>query len=205
MSPELIERSAVLRVLHPSANPDSMVSQLDVSSASPAPPSSRPWLQVVRGNLQIFTCTYRSFFTHVMAQALRAAGQGTSVLVVQFLKGGIHQGPHRPVQLNQHLDWLRCDTPSCIQSLPATAAEQAAVTELWAHTRAVVLAGQYALVVLDELSVAIQLGLIPAAEVMDLIHQRPPHVDVILTGPDMPAHLLDLADQVTELRRHPLP
>ena len=182
-----------------------MVSQIDVSVAPTPLPGSRPWLQVVRGSLHVFTCAYRSFFTHVMAQALQAAGQGTAVLIVQFLKGGINQGVQHPTQLNQNLDWLRCDTESCIQTLPVSATEQAAVQALWHHTQTVVLAGEYALVVLDELSVAVQLGLIPEAEVVELIQQRPAYVDVILTGPDMPSSLLEVADQVTELRRHPLP
>ena len=46
----------------------------------------------VAGLVQVFTSTQRSFFTSVMANALRMAGQGTSVLIVQFLKGGINQG-----------------------------------------------------------------------------------------------------------------
>ena len=55
--------------------------------------------------------------------------------------------------------------------------------------------------VLDELSLAIHLGLIPEAEVIDLMQKRPRHVDMILTGPEMPQSLIDRADQVTELRR----
>ena len=46
----------------------------------------------VEGLIQVFTNSQRSFFTSVMAQALRIAGQGTPVLIVQFLKGGIRQG-----------------------------------------------------------------------------------------------------------------
>jgi len=53
--------------------------------------------------VQVFTCSHRSF-TGVMAQALTVAGQGTSVLVVQFLKGGIGQGYDHPIQLGQNLD-----------------------------------------------------------------------------------------------------
>ncbi|NJK41825.1 MAG: P-loop NTPase family protein, partial [Acaryochloridaceae cyanobacterium SU_2_1] len=46
----------------------------------------------VEGLVHLFTAPHRSFFTNVMAQALQAAGQGTRVLVVQFLKGGINMG-----------------------------------------------------------------------------------------------------------------
>jgi len=33
------------------------------------------------------------------------------------------------------------------------------------------------------------------------LKQRPRQVDVILTGPEMPQAILDVADQITELRR----
>jgi cob(I)alamin adenosyltransferase len=47
----------------------------------------------------------------------------------------------------------------------------------------------------------VELGYLPAAEVMATLEKRPSHVDVILTGPAMPASLMAMADQVTQLRR----
>jgi cob(I)alamin adenosyltransferase len=155
----------------------------------------------VEGTVQVFTCPHRSFFTGVMAQALRLAGQGTRVLVVQFLKGGIGQGADRPIQLAQTLDWIRCDLPRCIDNSQVDAVELQSLHQLWQHTQTAVLQSRYDLVVLDELSLAMNFGLIEPAQVLALLQQRPPHVDVILTGPDMPAAILSEADQVTQLRR----
>jgi cob(I)alamin adenosyltransferase len=56
-------------------------------------------------------------------------------------------------------------------------------------------------VVLDELSLAINFGLIPQDEVLAFLKERPRQVDIILTGPDMPQVLLDVADQITEIRQ----
>lgn len=155
----------------------------------------------VEGLVQVFTCSHRSFFTNVMAQALRIAGQGTPVLVVQFLKGGIGQGYDHPVQLGQNLDWIRCNLPRCIDTPHLDEEETQSLLELWDYTRAIVLEGKYELVVLDELSLAVNFGLIADTEVLLFLKQRPHHVDVILTGPEMPRSLLDVADQITELRR----
>lgn len=129
------------------------------------------------------------------------AGQGNSVLVVQFLKGGIGQGYENPVQLGQRLDWLRCDLPRCIDTPHLEAEEVTALLELWQHIQHAVLQGKYSLVVLDELSLAIKFNLIEEAEVLAFLKKRPSHVDVILTGPEMPQSLMDIADQITELRR----
>lgn len=174
-----------------------MVSQLEAPTRS----SNHSLPYAIEGLVQVFTCPHRSFFTSVMAQALRIAGQGTPALVVQFLKGGIGQGYQHPMQLAQHLDWIRCNLSRCIDRADLAEAEQLALQELWQHTQEVVAQSKYALVVLDELSLAINFGLISEAEVLSFIKQRPSQVDLILTGPEMPQAILDVADQITELRR----
>lgn len=174
-----------------------MVAQLE----TPALNSSRRIPSSVEGLVQVFTSAHRSFFTSVMAQALRIAGQGTPVLVVQFLKGGINQGHERPTQLGQNLDWIRCDLPRCIDTPQLDEEEKQALQQLWQYTQTVIFEGKYSLVVLDELSLAINFGLIPEEEVLALIENRPHQVDIILTGPEMPQAILDSADQITEIRR----
>ncbi|MFE4106745.1 P-loop NTPase family protein [Almyronema epifaneia] len=179
-----------------------MVSQLRVAAQSEPGSRVHPLFQSIEGTIQVFTSAHRNFFTNVMVQALRTAGQGTPVLVVQFLKGGIHQGPTQPMQLGQNLDWLRCGLPGCIQQGDVDAAAAAAITELWDHTQALVMQERYTLVVLDELSLAIKFGLIAEAAVLEFLRDRPSQVDVVLTGPEMPTAILEMADQVTQLRRN---
>lgn len=174
-----------------------MVSQLETPSLSSEPSLSYS----VEGLVQVFTCSHRSFFTSVMAQALRIAGQGTPVLIVQFLKGGIGQGYEHPMQLGRNLNWVRCNLPRCIDTPHLDESETQSLLELWQHTKDVVSQGNYSLVVLDELSLAINFGLIPEEEVLTFLQERPSHIDVILTGPEMPQSILDIADQITELRR----
>ncbi|MBD2385819.1 P-loop NTPase family protein [Cylindrospermum sp. FACHB-282] len=174
-----------------------MVAQLETPSVNSTLSLPYP----VEGLVQVFTSTHRNFFTSVMAQSLRIAGQGTPVLVVQFLKGGIHQGQDRPMQLGQNLDWIRCDLPRCIDTPQLDDSENQALQQLWQHTQKLVCEGKYSLVVLDELSLAINFGLIPESEVLAFLAKRPPNVDIILTGPEMPKSLLDVADQITEIRR----
>ncbi len=172
-----------------------MVAQLD------SVPADRSSLYQAIGLVQVNTCSHRTFFTHVMAQALVLAGQGTPVLVVQFLKGGINQGHLNPIRLGQNLDWIRCDVPRCIDTPDIDETEKQSLQQLWQHTQKVLLAGDYSLVVLDELSLAIKFGLIPESEVLELLEHRPASVDVIVTGTEMPQSILDVADQITEIRR----
>jgi cob(I)alamin adenosyltransferase len=60
--------------------------------------------------------------------------------------------------------------------------------------------GRYGLVILDELSLAVNYGFIPEDEVLQLLKERPSYVDVVLTGPQMPEGISSIADQWTELR-----
>ena len=174
-----------------------MVAQLESKSVN----STLNLPYAVEGLVQVFTSTQRNFFTSVMAQALRIAGQGTPVLIVQFLKGGINQGHQNPMQLGQNLDWIRCDLPRCIDTPHLEDTEIQSLQKLWQHTQKVLLEGKYSLVVLDELNLAINFGLIPEAEVLAFLAKRPANIDIILTGPEMPKSLLDIADQITEIRR----
>ena len=155
----------------------------------------------VEGLVQVFTAPHRCFFTSVMAQALRIAGQGAPVLAVQFLKGGINQGHQHPVRLGQNLDWVRCDLPRCIDKADLDELEVRSIEQLWHYVQNAVREGRYALIILDELSLAVNLGLIPEAELLALIDSKPHHLDIILTGPSMSPAILDVADQVTEIRR----
>ncbi|MBU6354724.1 MAG: cob(I)yrinic acid a,c-diamide adenosyltransferase [Cyanobacteria bacterium REEB498] len=157
------------------------------------------------GLLQVHTAPFRGSFSGVFSQALRSAGLGSRVLISQFLKGGVDQGLERSVWLCGRLQWLRPAVAGCLaEPLAADAAgedHRAAVVEVWQYTREQLLGGQLDQLVLDELGLAVELGYLPEAEVMEALEQRPTHLDVILTGPSMPAALLALADQVTQLRR----
>lgn len=157
-------------------------------------------LSPIAGQIQVFTCVHRNFFTTVLAQALRHAGQGTAVLIIQFFKGGIDQGPHNPTHLSQNLDWVRCRLPGSINGAPEQAEERSAILELWEFAQDAIEGGRYEQVILDELSLAIFHGVIAEAEVQALLDHRPPHVDVIFLGQHMPTAIIQAADQVTNLR-----
>ena len=172
-----------------------MVSQLEVASS---PSGSVSYL--VKGAVHLYINPHRSFFSTVIAQAMRAAGQGTSVLVVQLLKGGIDQGAENGIALGSHLKWVRCGIERCIDTPHLEPAEKQALDNLWAFTKDAIASGKYGLVVLDELGLALKLGLISEAEAVAILGNRPQSMDVFITGPEMPESLLDMAEQITHLR-----
>lgn len=169
--------------------------------APPRPVRSLRLVAQQEGLLQIHTAPFRGSFGGVFSQALRTAGLGSRVLISQFLKGGVEQGLARSLWLCGRLQWLRPEVPGCLERAPSSEQERLAVQEVWQYSREQLLAGAVDLMVLDELGLAVKLGYLEAQEVSECLEQRPSHLDVILTGPSMPAELMAMADQVTQLRR----
>jgi cob(I)alamin adenosyltransferase len=63
----------------------------------------------------------------------------------------------------------------------------------------VIQGGKYNIVVLDELNVALDFSLVSEEEVLQMIENRPSHVELIITGRYAPKVILDCADLVTEM------
>ena len=164
------------------------------------PPPQALHLVAPEGQLQVHTAPYRGSFSSVLSQAVRAAGLGSRVLISQFLKGGVHQGPSGCVQLCGGLVWLRPDVPACVAE-PNLDGCREAVQAVWAICRQHLMNGDLDQLVLDEIGLAIGFGYIDEAEVLSALEQRPGSMDVIITGPAIPSNVVAMADQVTELRR----
>jgi cob(I)alamin adenosyltransferase len=69
----------------------------------------------------------------------------------------------------------------------------------------VISSGEYDVVILDEVNVALSLKLIRTAKVLNLIKIRPPYVELVLTGRSAPYRIIEVADLVTEMKeiKHP--
>ena len=169
----------------------------------PLPPVSDPpplVLVAPEGQLQVHTAPYRGSFASVLSQAMRAAGLGSRVLISQFLKGGVQQGPAGRVQLCGGLVWLRPEVPLCLSS-PGHPGGAEAVAAVWSICRLHLIQGDLDQLVLDEIGLAVAFGYLDEADVIEALEQRPASMDVIITGPAIPAGVVEMADQVTELRR----
>jgi cob(I)alamin adenosyltransferase len=74
-----------------------------------------------------------------------------------------------------------------------------------AYARQVMLGDSADIVVLDEINVALDYGLLDLDRVFALLDDRPPGVELILTGRNAHPEVIDRADLVTEMRKiaHP--
>ena len=90
------------------------------SSLRPTPIRKPLQLVATQGQVQIHTSTFRGSFSVVLSEALRSAGLGSQVLIAQFLRGGVNQGPEGSINLCGRLEWLRPSIECCIPDNSST-------------------------------------------------------------------------------------
>ena len=71
----------------------------------------------------------------------------------------------------------------------------------WEFAKERLAAGEHDLLILDEMTYAITYGWIDVDDVVMAIRDRPPGVNVVVTGRDAPEELIAIADTVTEMRK----
>ena len=164
-------------------------------------------LVATQGQVQIHTSTFRGSFSVVLSEALRSAGLGSRVLISQFLRGGVNQGPTGAINLCGRLEWLRPAIETCLpeQILEDDMTlkrkyEEKAIRELWEFCKSRLVEQKLDKIVLDEIGMAINLGFIEENDLIHMIKNRPSSTDIILTGPSIPTKVIEMADQITELR-----
>ncbi len=182
---------------------------LPSNNASISAIPSRGALHLVKtqGQVQIHTSMFRGSFSIVLSEALRSAGLGSKVLISQFLKGGVNQGPNGAINLCGRLEWIRPAIETCLPeqsegkdlSLKRKYQEKA-IKELWEFCKKRLLEENLDKIVLDEIGMAINLGFIEENDLISLINNCSSSTDIILTGPSIPPKVIAMADQITELR-----
>ena len=151
-----------------------------------------------KGLVLIYTGDGKGKSTAAFGLAVRAHGRGKAVKVYQFMKVPTARfGEHRvfdqlgiPIEgLGDGFSWKSRDLDHSAQL----------AQEGWAKAEATIRAGEHFMVVLDEITYPLRYGWIPLEPVLACLRERPPHVNVVLTGRNAPAELVELADTVTEM------
>ena len=134
-----------------------------------------------------------------MGVVVRAVARDWSVGVVQFLKSGTWKTGEEKVGRQLGVDWWAIGEGFTWDSEDLSE-DQAVAAQAWAHARGLIEAGAHELVVLDEITYPMNWGWISTDEVVATIAGRPEHVNVVCTGRNAPAALVDVADTVTEMQ-----
>ena len=154
----------------------------------------------MKGYTHIYTGNGKGKTTAAMGLAMRAVGGGLRVYIGEFIKGMeygevkiIHERfPEIEVEL------FGIDA-GCIINRSATEDDVAAAKAGLSKAKAAMLSGRYDLVILDELTIPVSLGLLDEQTVLDLIAQKPEEVELVITGRYATEAMIEAADLVSDV------
>jgi cob(I)alamin adenosyltransferase len=153
----------------------------------------------MKGYVQVYTGDGKGKTTAALGLALRAAGAGLRVFVLQFLKSGGYSEIEALTPLADRITVEQVGRGCFIRGVPA-AEDVAAGLRGLARAREILTAGRHEVVILDEANVAASLGLFSTQELLDLITIKPAGTELVLTGRTAAPEIIARADLVTEMK-----
>ncbi len=155
--------------------------------------------------VQVYTGEGKGKTSAAFGLALRALGRGLQVYVVQFIKGGFDYGELHAVRQLANLELTAFGRGKFITEKPPPEEDVKLARDALKLAEAIVAEGEYDVVILDEINVALSLKLIEVDDVVKLVKCKPHHVELVLTGRGAPPEIVEIADLVTEMKevKHP--
>jgi cob(I)alamin adenosyltransferase len=154
-----------------------------------------------QGLISVLTGNGKGKTTAALGIALRAAGHGMRVLILQFMKKRTNIGEikalakaHLPITVEQYGRRVFFKTRTC-EAMDIHMANQGLEAFREAMT-----SGVYDLIILDEINMALDFELLKTEEVMEALEKRPPALHLVLTGRNAKKAILEIADCVTEMK-----
>ena len=152
----------------------------------------------------IYTGSGKGKTSAAFGLALRAAGHGLRVCIIQFIKGQWPTGETKAV--SRFADLIELHTKGAGFTWTSTEEEtRQAAAQAWQLAMEKALSDRYDLLILDELTYLVSYQLLAEEEVLDLLARRPARLHLLITGRDASPGLIAAADLVTEMKeiKHP--
>ena len=152
------------------------------------------------GMIQVYTGTGKGKTTAALGLAMRASGHGLKVYIIQFMKGNIRYGEVETArQLSPNVVLKQMGRETFVDRNNPDRIDIELAQKAFQQAKEVIGGGKYDIVVLDEINVAVDYGLISLETLLDLLDSKPAHVELILTGRYAKGEVIERADLVTEM------
>jgi cob(I)alamin adenosyltransferase len=155
--------------------------------------------KIEKGLLIVHTGTGKGKSTAAFGLALRMLGRGKRVGVVQFIKGAWHSAERDALEkFGDQVSWhtmgegFTWDTQDLKRDIAA--AERA-----WAKARELMADDKFALVILDELNIALRYDYLNLQSVVAELSARRHDLHIVVTGRNAKPELVAVADLVTDM------
>lgn len=175
----------------------------------------------LKGYVQIYTGDGKGKTTAAIGLSVRALGAGLRVCFLQFMKSRAYSEHNIFPGISPNLTLETIGKPYFVAVEGSLSAQELAewgdgvvvfpagkppqdylemIARGFERARQVIAGGEYDLVVLDEINVALHFGLVKQEELLEIIKNKPESVELVLTGRGATAELIAAADLVTEMR-----
>jgi len=153
----------------------------------------------MKGYVQVYTGDGKGKTTAAIGLAVRAAGAGLKVFLAQFCKAGEYSEIRA---LERFSDLITCRQYGSGKWLQGRAGDEEIrlAGRGFKEIQRIVSEGGHDLVILDEINVAEQFGLVSSADILGLVEDKPVHVELVFTGREADPRLVERADLCTEMR-----
>jgi len=154
---------------------------------------------VEKGLLIVHTGTGKGKSTAAFGLALRMLGRGQRVGVVQFIKGAWHTAERDALQkFGNQLVWHTMGEGFTWETQDR-ARDIAAAERAWSKACELMADPSFALLILDELNIALRYEYLELNSVVAPLTRRRPGLHVVVTGRNAKRELIAAADLVTEM------
>lgn len=151
-----------------------------------------------KGYIHVYTGNGKGKTTAALGLALRAVCAGKKVYIGQFVKGM----KYSEIRAEEFLPGFKIQQfgRNCfIKNVPTQKDIDAARRGL-EISKEILKNGNYDIVVLDELNIALYYNLFSLEEVIEILENKKPQIEVIITGRYASEKLIEFADLVTEMK-----
>lgn len=158
-----------------------------------------------RGLTQVFTGGGRGKTSAGIGTAVRASGRGYRVYIVYFMNENYDSGEQEVLHCLPGVKWAAFGPGLIRHPETPTPEVKAKANQALAEARRAMLSGDWDVIIMDEINIVTGWGWLETADVVQLIKDRPEHVELVLTGRLAPQDVIDAADLVTEMvkLKHP--
>jgi len=154
----------------------------------------------MRGYVQVYTGNGKGKTTAAFGLALRAAGAGLKVYIGQFLKKGEYSELN---SINRFKDLIKVEQFGGKRYIGQEIREEdrELAKKGFKKIKEIIFSGEYDVVILDEINVALYYRLLSEEDLINLIKNKPSDVELVLTGRYASSQIIKIADLVTEMRK----
>ncbi len=155
------------------------------------------------GLIQIYTGAGKGKTTAALGLAMRAAGHNFKIAIIHFMKIWNYGEVKSLEKLG--IDLFRYGTTELIDPKNPSPIDFDEANKAIEKAEELIERGNYDILILDEINVAIDFNLIPLKRVVDLIDKKPDNLELVLTGRNCPEELIERADLVSRIDeiKHP--